>query len=570
MAVNSLKRGLRIVVVAGIIFLFGSAVNWFGIFQPRYQGHTATYWLDHLIEEQGTDFWANDNPPVWGSASVSETAARFRAMGPRAIDLLGRLIASKRFLERDSITARRNAAWRVLEALGPDAAPALPGLVRVFHNTNDTEMSEAAWVMAKLPRDKLQFLLPDLVSNLTSSSPSGWREISSIYILIAIGPGATNAVPPLWQLAKTGAVIDKPLAAAALWNIVRATNALVDCASNALNTHARDFVAVAANLEQYCEPLPEDILPVLEKALRHPEPAVRSRAIRLLAKDDPERLRTIAAEMNQHQDELLQAHLHLLGSTDPLDRWNAARALPFFGEKAVVAAPRLAEILGLPRPPRTAPGVMPRILSDDKAAALAALKYMGSNAASMAPMLTPYLTNNELASEVCDVLAAMGPAAATEESALQPMLGNRDSLLQFPAAQALAAINPSNTTAIEVLKSKKRVTGKLPGRFGRFGDNHIPSDEAMIADVLLCRIGVDTNSPVDELLKYAVGHDEMVAVLLGEIGPPARGALPVLEKKLKDKNSYDFSAALAIMKIDPAEAKRIGLPGLLILCPEKY
>jgi ribulose kinase len=59
------------------------------------------------------------------------------------------------------------------------------------------------------------------------------------------------------------------------------------------------------------------------------------------------------------------------------------------------------------------------------------------------------------------------------------------------------------------------------------------------------------------------------ADLLGDIGPPARKALPELEKNLKSRMSLS-EIALAISKIDPEEAKRLGLPGLLIICPDKY
>jgi hypothetical protein len=37
-----------------------------------------------------------------------------------------------------------------------------------------------------------------------------------------------------------------------------------------------------------------------------------------------------------------------------------------------------------------------------------------------------------------------------------------------------------------------------------------------------------------------------------------------------DPLNPELGVALAIQKIDPTEAKRLGLPGLLILCPDKY
>jgi len=57
--------------------------------------------------------------------------------------------------------------------------------------------------------------------------------------------------------------------------------------------------------------------------------------------------------------------------------------------------------------------------------------------------------------------------------------------------------------------------------------------------------------------------------LLGEIGPAASNALPVLATYLNLTNGYYYraEAAIAIRKIDPAEARRLKLPGLLIVCP---
>ena len=57
--------------------------------------------------------------------------------------------------------------------------------------------------------------------------------------------------------------------------------------------------------------------------------------------------------------------------------------------------------------------------------------------------------------------------------------------------------------------------------------------------------------------------------LLGEIGPPARKALPLLEQDFDPLNPAP-NVARAIYEIDPDEATRLGLPGLLIICPDRY
>ena len=73
--------------------------------------------------------------------------------------------------------------------------------------------------------------------------------------------------------------------------------------------------------------------------------------------------------------------------------------------------------------------------------------------------------------------------------------------------------------------------------------------------------------PILEELNHSVTPDRECIELLGDIGPEARVALPTLEKLLKPGQYIGTrcAAAIAIKKIDPAEAMRLGLPGLLTL-----
>jgi len=55
--------------------------------------------------------------------------------------------------------------------------------------------------------------------------------------------------------------------------------------------------------------------------------------------------------------------------------------------------------------------------------------------------------------------------------------------------------------------------------------------------------------------------------LLGDIGPSAKAALPYLERILNSDDDIGKrrAAAAAIRKIDPQEAARLHLPGILAL-----
>lgn len=417
------RRGLMRLAVALVAAVVG--LCWLtGAFDPRYEGHSASWWLDQVNRGEAEDM------------SASLTAA-FRGMGPPGIRYLGRTLASRNILCLNFVEERRAAAALMLYDLGPDAAPALRSLVRLFrHPQFSWEASCAAGcIMAQLAPDKLEFLTPELIADLKAPHPDDARLLADIQLLNAIGPKAKSAIPALWPIARNGDWQTRRAATVALWNIGRVTNALTECLSNSLSDHGNKAGSLLFAFRS-CVPLPNAIAPLLEQALRRPEPSVRRDAEFLLEKTDPERLRRIEEKLNRRQDELLQDHLKLRQSTNRLDRFNAPRALPFFGPKAAAAAPRLVDILvGLDH------GLS---LADDKSAAFWTLKSLGSN------------------------------------------------------------------------------------QYGGWA-----------------------------------------ADLLGDIGPPARKALPELEKNLKSRMSLS-EIALAISKIDPEEAKRLGLPGLLIICPDKY
>ena len=93
----------------------------------------------------------------------------------------------------------------------------------------------------------------------------------------------------------------------------------------------------------------------------------------------------------------------------------------------------------------------------------------------------------------------------------------------------------------------------------------------MSASVSLWRLGLEKEAPtlsiVAELKQRGGSEDIAYVELLGEIGSEARLALPLLMKFLDPKGTLILrrAAAIAIRKIDPGEAARLGLPALLAL-----
>jgi hypothetical protein len=561
---------LAIVVIAAAAILCSGT----GVFDPRYQGHSAHWWLDQV------------NPGDAESVIEPQIAA-FRAMGPRAIRFLGRTWASSEVLHTESMERRQASAARILNGLGADAAPALPSLVRIFRrpSLSDDDTFAVSTIMAQIAPDKLEFLIPELISDLNAPHTNGLSQIEAdIRVLNAIGPKAKSAIPALLPFVRSGDGLTTSAVTVALWNIGRETNVLIECLSNSLSQHGNGARQLLWDLHS-CIPLPNCITPVLEQALRHPQPSVRKAAQSLLHTIAPDRLHQISEELNHKQDELLQNHLRLLQSTNALDRRNAAMAFQFFGPKAAAAAPRLGEILGLPQPLT----VFDIGQVSDKSVALLALNSIGSNAAVATPALVGLLRSNQFASQACDVLASIGPGAAEAVPMLRDMLATNPSPgklvlratiaasdLRWKVAGALAAIGPYDANLIAMLREAGTYTTKRspPQRVSpgtkretrEAGDwslnrlTHIPSA------ITLWKLGLETNPPLDELIAEG---DSWAFDRLAEIGPAAKKALPMLETRL-EQDRFSFGAALAIWKIDPDEATRLGLPGLFIICPNKY
>ena len=575
------RRGRAGFVVA-LVAAVAALCWWMGLFEPEpsYQGQTATVWLESV-----------HNGRSW--EGVTAATAAFRAMGPKGVRFLARTLEKRPVQLPASVEEliaklglpewadpaqrieyhaahlgyRQEAAAGILHRLGNDAAPAIPILVRLFRHSKADESGGFADFMAPWA-DKLVFMVPELIRYLGQNKPGDIRTIEDIKLLAAIGPKAKDALPVLLKKSQSADPLAASAAAVALWNIARETNELSRILSNSLRSHDLSAQIVLRELER-AAPLPKPLGPLLEKALRHPVPSVRRAAESLLDRVAPERLRQLEAELNRHQDELLQDHLKLLQSTNRLDCYNAARALQFFGPQAAAAAPRLVEILGSPAQPID----LQMDTVGDKLAAFWTLRSLGSNASVVTPALLGLLRSKKVpALEICDILGEIGPNAAEAIPTLRALLAtNYDQASRWQivpqVAQALALINPHDSNAIAVLREDQTLKhgGQALPRISSYGRERYFS-----ATITQWKLGLETNLPMDELMDELIARADAWAFdRLGDIGPAAKKALPVIESKLK-RRPWPLDAVLAIRQIAPEEAKRLGLPGLFIICPDKY
>lgn len=162
---------------------------------------------------------------------------------------------------------------------------------------------------------------------------------------------------------------------------------------------------------------------------------------------------------------------------------------------------------------------------------------LGPVASEAVPELTKALAKQDSYATRClEVLKAIGPEAREALPAIQPLLTNSDPTVVMLAAVAIARIKGKPDLAIPVLMDG--LEGRLHGKTTSY-------------------ITIEHR----EEPHWATSGPEAAEILIGELGPAARAALPVLERHLGDKNKWiRLSAAQAIWRISGQKDK--ALPAL--------
>jgi hypothetical protein len=415
-----------------------------------------------------------------------------------------------------------------------------------------------------------------------------------------IGPKAKSAIPTLLAATRENDWIAQN-AAIALWRIDRATNVLVEVFSNRMvnvpDIRQRydifhDFAQLGKDLK------PADSIVVDRVLFNSTDSQLGFYAENYLKQFDPQRLREVQDSLNENAAALLPRHIAALESTNMWARRHAVHAIWFYGPAAADAVPVLIKRLRQSELNKNRDGDMYLILR--------VLEEIGPQAVAVTPNLAalmrtvveaqqrelqtrprPRNLEPRLAPEALLFLAALGsigPGASNAIPTIEFCLTNSFTPeAHLDAAVALSQIDPNNKIAIAELKRLQ--TNGDPGLLDRADSNpstinpreylYSNSRQSRLqmqirARVALWRLGLERELPLPALMAEAA-HDGMWAIdLLGEIGPPAREALPVLEHYITELSGPRNLATIAILKIDPAEAKRLGLPGWLIACPDTY
>jgi HEAT repeat protein len=489
---------------------------------------------------------------------------------PRGSSLFDRMAESRlpmpeslreALLSRRAPIDRRGNALDIFRSLGPEAEVTLPSLVREYNamvNAGeimpDWDVIEALVAVGDL---KAKYV-PDFIKALRNR----WEPtaLDGAYLLGSIGPKAKAAVPVLLEQMPAGGWQFSNVVAEALWKIDRQTNLALGVFTNELLT-VRDKQVSLESLREM-GPAGKPAARLVLQQLTNSDDRVRTAAAKALSAIDPAIYQSTIGEMNQNPAASVERLTQAIRGT-VRERIKALAVIAMYGPDAAPAVPALIEVLQ--RAPPT--GVfLPGMQWED---AVNAVGKIGPGARSAVPALIALLPAKRYdinASEICRSLGNIGPGATSAVPVLKQILQGSNQWHRLAAATALARIVPEEKAyqapilmgltnfSYPTLKGSENL-GKDP----RF---------AWPAKVALWRLGLEKEPPIGEMMPSAeAGHQLAAIPLLGDIGPPAKAALPYLEKILDSDQDIHFRrmAAIAIRKIDPQEAAKLHLPGILAL-----
>ena len=364
-------------------------------------------------------------------------------------------------------------ACLVLGEIGPDAAPAVPALVKLARSDKRPEVRREAILALAGIGPKAAPAVPMLIEAL--GEKEGLNTGAAAFALGAIGPEAKPAEAKLKQLADSDDS-STMLGTVCGWALAR------------INPDDKQLLA--------------KVLPKLVDALTSPKPEQRAAAARALAElnPDPAMLRPLLSKA--------------MAAAGPEARDEILDAIATLGKEAV---PRLIEVL------QSDPAARPR--------AAAIIARIGPEAKQAVPALVGAMSDRNVATriEVLFALAAVGPEAKAAVPAATGALDDPDRNVRYAACLALGSIGPAADSA------KARLLAHLPDkdRFMAMSsawalariDPACPELAAKIAPVLAEALGES-----DAMTRLHA------AKALRDLGPLAKAALSALKEAGNDED----------------------------------
>ena len=437
----------------------------------------------------------------------------------------------------------RRAAVRSLRRLSPSPEQLAPLLSKQLADGDPSVVMPALHTLADMDDDAVPFLL----EALKQPKSRYWATVA----LTEIGPEAAPALETLAQLASEGETHERIQALLALAAIGEKAGTAAPAMVKMLESDDNALRFPAAFALGSVRAAGADA--ALEKAAGGDDPFLAEVASWALARIHPDDKSLVATAVKK-----LRTGLH---SDRPNERSAAASGLSDLSEQLdepvrLELATEFADLLSDPVPAVGMGGG-------------AALIRLGATAVDA---LRVRLSDPALRGRVLEILAAIGPAAKPAIDDLIKALSDPDPVIRGDAAATLAAIGPAATAAVpnlaEMLTDDGAQAAKYPAVYalGRIGPAAKPavkqlrelakSPDEVLATVALwsmLKIEPEDRSLLDQaipaLRKAARADQEIVrleaVVALGDIGPAADSAIPILELVSEEDSSKPVRAAAA-------------------------
>jgi len=448
----------------------------------------------------------------------------------------------------------RRAAVRALRQVSTSKRELLTMVRQQLGDADPVAVMPALHTLADMGQEAVPFL----VEALKDPASRYWAEV----VLAEIGPAAAAAAEPLAELAGSGEIEDRVQSILALARIGAPAKIAGPELIAALGSSDASLQYVAAYAIGQLEVAEADEL--LTKALDSDDPFLATLASWARARINPD-----DAELRGQAVERLQAGL---GSESPAVRRAAVEGLS-----------GLADALDAPQRKDLA-GTVAALLADDEPqvglAAGAALIRLGGDSVEA---LRDTLARPGVRQAAMEIMAELGSAAGPALGEMIAGLEDADEGYRADAALAIAAIGPSADAAVEPLRKlladdKAEPTGRYAAAYalGRIGPAAIAAEPLLRGladseDELMATVAVwaalklkpDDRTLFDAAipkLRHALQRERELtrleaAIALGEIGPPAASALPMLEMLAEEDpvKSVRAAAAAAVRRIEARE-----------------
>ncbi len=436
----------------------------------------------------------------------------------------------------------RRAAVRALRVLSTSPEELARAVRRQLADADPVAVLPAMHTLADLEEDAVPFL----VEALGDPKSRYWAEV----VLAEIGEEAAAAVVPLAKVATDGEIEERVQAILALARIgepatvaapqIMAALESPDASLHYVAAYALGQLRIASADEALEKAAASDdpflaTLASWARARIHPDDAaLRAQAVERLetglTADSPAVRRAAVEGLSGLADALTEADRKELAVTltgmitDPVPGVGLAAggALIRLGEDAVDALGEALSVAGLRSDAM-------EILAELGPAARPALDEMVSGLADTDPL---YRADSAMA------IAAIGPQAKGAVSALEKLLGDEsaESAARYTAAYALGRIGPDAVAAEPLLRKLAEADNELMATVAIWAVLKIKPDDAALFETAVPK------------LRHALKHEQDLvrleaAVALGEIGPRAETALPMLELLAEEDPSPNVRAA---------------------------